>query len=442
MTVPSTGSPAAAGAPYTGVAPAGRRPFDLLLLTDRVAVTAWFFMVAVSAVPFFYNIPLLSALRYVVAGYFTLGIFLYPSKTFPAAARGWIIFVLPVMCVISSIWSPYPTDAIRKGILLGMTGIISIYFAARITPRTIFYGFFAAEFVCMVLSYIYPYESEGGLIGVFNQKNVLAMNMFFLYATGLTLALDSKMGIVWRAIAALSIPLAFVLILLSQSATTIVLAAGCTVGLLVQALVWQPASRVRHVRSFLVLLGAMLLSVLALLVFGILQFNAETGILDLLGKDSTLTGRTYLWEQARQLMKDHPLTGVGADSFWHPERGQADAITKYFYYKEFTKFSFHNSYYENGVQLGYPGFYATIALAAWGLFCTTRTWVQKQDLFNMTFLILVVLVIIRSNTEIDLAMEFGTLILVQTAAIRRNEPTATLMRPAAPVAPAPPDRSR
>jgi O-antigen ligase len=123
-------------------------------------------------------------------------------------------------------------------------------------------------------------------------------------------------------------------------------------------------------------------------------------------------------------MADHPLTGVGANGFWHPERGQADSITKYFYYDTFVVFNFHNSYFENGVQLGFPGMYVTILLAVWGLFYGVRTWIQKQDLFNMTFLILAVLVVIRSNTEADLAVEFGTIILVQVAGMRRNEKPA------------------
>jgi exopolysaccharide production protein ExoQ len=436
MSIPPTGTPAAPAPPYVAAAPMAHGRFDFFQLADRAAATAWFFVLAVAGSPMFFNSPIITLVRYLVAGYFTVGLFLFPSKLLPTAMKGWVAFILPVMCVISSLWAPYPSDAIRKGILLGMTGIVAVYFAGRITPRTFFYSYFAAEFVCMVMSYIF-FKTDGGLvIGIFNQKNVIAVNMFFLFTSGLTLALDSVMPLRWRAVGALSIPLAFALIVLSRSATTIALSAACAGCLLVQAFVWRPASQVRHMRSFLVLLGAILVSVVILLAFGIFAIDAESGVLSLLGKDSSLTGRTYLWDQARQIMHDHPLTGVGANGFWHPERGQADSITKYFFYKTFVPFNFHNSYFENGVQLGFPGMYATILLAAWGLFNATRTWIQKQDLFNMTFLILAVLIVIRSNTEIDLAVEFGTVIPLLVAGMRSNEKPARAAQPAAAAPPA------
>ncbi|MEP7210055.1 MAG: O-antigen ligase family protein, partial [Alphaproteobacteria bacterium] len=389
----------------------------------------WFFVLAVSAAPQFNGMSLITLLRYAVAGYFTLGLFLYPSKLLPTAARGWVAFLLPVMCIVSSLWAPYPSDAIHKGVLLAMTAVVAIYIAGKMTPRTFFYGYFTAEFACMVLSYLHPVYDGSVLVGIFNQKNMLAMNMFFLYATGFTLALDTAVSLRWRAIGALAMPLAFVLILLSKSATTIAMAGGCTAVLMVQAFVWQPASRVRHVRSFLILLGAMLLAVLLLLVFGIFAIDPKSGLLNLLGKDSTLTGRTWLWDQARGIMKEHPLLGIGASGFWHPERGQADSITKMFFYPTYVPFNFHNSYLENGVQLGYPGMYVSILLSAWGLFNGVLTWIRKQDLFNMVFLILCALVVIRSNTEIDLAVEFGTVIMVQVAGMRRNEKPTPAAQP-------------
>jgi exopolysaccharide production protein ExoQ len=442
MTTSSTGTPPASGPPFAGFAPSRPRRFGLVQLADSVAASSWFFVVAVAGMPAFAGMTIITLVRYALAGYFLLGLFLYPSRLLPVAARGWPVFLLPVMCIISSLWAPYQSDAIRKGILLGMTGIVSIYYAGKISPRTFFYGYFAAEFVCMVLSYLNPVYDGADMIGAFNQKNVLAMNMFFLYATGLTLALDTGMALRWRALGALAMPLALVLIVLSRSATTMAMTAVCTAGLFVQAFIWQPASRVRHVRSFLILLGAMLVSVVGLLVFGILALDAESGVLSLLGKDSTLTGRTYLWDQARQIMHDHPLTGVGANGFWHPERGQADSITKYFHYDTFVPFNFHNSYFENGVQLGYPGMYATIVLACWGLFYAARTWIQKQDLFNMTFLMLAGLIVVRSNTEIDLAIEFSTVILLQVAGMRRNEKTPAVTQPVIAARPEPQGRER
>ena len=46
---------------------------------------------------------------------------------------------------------------------------------------------------------------------------------------------------------------------------------------------------------------------IATVLFGFMQFNAESSLLGALGKDSTLTGRTFLWT--------HPPPGMGLTKF-------------------------------------------------------------------------------------------------------------------------------
>jgi exopolysaccharide production protein ExoQ len=175
-------------------------------------------------------------------------------------------------------------------------------------------------------------------------------------------------------------------------------------------------------RTLLAIALALLALLASLLLFGLFQFDAMDAVLKAFGKDSTLTGRTFLWAIAERTMAEHPWTGVGANGFWRPELGAANEITRFFYYDQFVKFSFHNSYYENGVQLGYPGYYATMFMAAWALFQTARTWLRNQTLLNAAFLILAVMVIIRANAEPDLGIEFGgTLVLLLIGALRKED---------------------
>jgi exopolysaccharide production protein ExoQ len=164
-------------------------------------------------------------------------------------------------------------------------------------------------------------------------------------------------------------------------------------------------------------------SLAVLLLFGLLQLDAMDTVLKAFGKDSTLTGRTWLWEIAERTMNEHPMTGVGADGFWRQESGLANQITTFFFYETYTKFSFHNSYLENGVQLGYPGYYATYFLVAWGLFNIVRTWIRNQTLLNAAMMILAITVVIRSNAEIDFALELApTAILFFIGAMRIERP--------------------
>jgi exopolysaccharide production protein ExoQ len=209
------------------------------------------------------------------------------------------------------------------------------------------------------------------------------------------------------------------MIFMAHSATTLLMVGASAVAFVGHQFLWEPASKIRHARTFLVFAMATLGAMAILLLFGLLQLDAMDTVLKAFGKDSTLTGRTWLWQIAERQMAEHPLTGVGAAGFWRSESGLANEITTFFFYATYVKFSFHNSYLENGVQLGYPGYYATFFLAGWGFYNIVRTWIRNQTLMNAAMMILAITVLIRSNAEIDFALELaGTAILFFIGAMR------------------------
>jgi len=347
---------------------------------------------------------------------------LFYRHTLPAYLRGWPTLILPVLCIVSALWAPSAGEAFRKGLQLGLTGAVAIYAASRLSARQIIAIYYLGETLGAVLSVIHPNVDDGNWTGVFGQKNFLAVHMFILYATGFVIMLDRGANRWLRWSTACFVPLAATLIILTHSATTLLLVIGATGAFLVHAFLWQPAIRVKHLRSFIVMALLAIGAVACLILFGLFQFDAVDSLLDALGKDSTLTGRTFIWDWGHRIMHEHPLTGVGANGFWRPEVGVASQITTYFFYEEYVKFSFHNSYLENGVQFGYPGYYATYFLAAWGLWNTFRTWMKNQTLLNAAFLVLCVMVLIRSNAETDLAAEFGgTAVLFFIGATRKEK---------------------
>ena len=406
--------------------------------TDPLALLVW---VLVTTVPNDWAAPI----RYLCVAYFAGGLVLFARQTLPTYLRAWPTLIIPVMCVISAIWAPSANDAIRKGVFMGLTGAIAIYAASRLNVRQIVAIYFLGETVGALLSIVNPNLANGSWTGVFGQKNFLAVHMFILYTTGLAILLD-KQSLIWlRAMALFFIPLAMTLIFLSKSATTLMLLIGATGALAGHKFLWQPAIRIPHMRT-LIIITMVLLGVLAgLMLFGLFQFDATDTMLKALGKDSTLTGRTFIWDMGHRVMNEHPLTGVGADGFWRPERGIANQITTFFFYEHFVKFSFHNSYIENGVQLGYPGYYATYFLAGWGLWNCFWTWGRNQTLLNAAFLILAIMVLIRSNAEIDLGAELaGTAILFFIGAARKEDLRKPVHAPVVqpPAAPVPVRRSR
>ncbi len=361
-------------------------------------------------------------LRYLAAAYFVGSMIMFARQTMPSVARAWPTLLIPLFCIVSALWAPSASDAVRKGLLFGLTSIVAIYAATRVSGRGILLVFMGVQTIAALMSLRSPQIVDGAWTGIFGQKNFLAMNMFILYVAALAVLLD-KGSWRWFRLAALGIaPMALTLVVLAKSGTTTVMVIGATTALLGHALLWQPAGRIRHMRFLLVLIGAVLVTLLALVLFGFMQFDAQTSVLNALGKDATLTGRTYLWETAQREMAENPWLGRGADGFWRSEYGAANTIIKYFHYDHYVKFSFHNSYLENGVAFGYPGYWATVFLAAWALWRPAINWLKRQNTINAAFLILAAMVIVRSTTEIDLALEFSaTATLLFMGAVRRDK---------------------
>jgi exopolysaccharide production protein ExoQ len=425
-------------APHDAVAmpyalPMPGRSQSLLRYVSRADVLVFVMWVSSTTLTMFtWTAPL----RYLAAAYVVGAMFLFARQTMPAVARAWPTLIIPVMCVISALWAPSAEDALRKGALFTLLATVAIYTATRFSGRQILAVFLLVEVVAAVLSLLKPTIIGGAWTGIFGQKNFLAMHMFILFASACAISLDKGSNRWIRLIALPMVPTAAVLILLARSGTTSILLVGCAAALIAHALLWTPASRVRHMRMLLLLGVSVIILSCVFIVFAMMQFDAMAYLLNLLGKDSTLTGRTYLWETAERVMRERPLTGVGADGFWRKELGTANSITQYFHFTTYTKFSFHNSYLENGVAFGYPGYWATVFIACWAIWSTGMNWLRNQTIINAAFLALAVMIIIRSTAETDLAAELGgTAFVLFVGAVRREAPAR---RPASATPPAPP----
>jgi len=366
----------------------------------------------------------MQSLRYLAAAYFVRSMIMFARQTMPSVSRAWPTLLIPLFCIASALWAPSASDAIHKGLLFALTSIVAIYAATRVSGRNILLIFMGVETIAALMTLRSPQIVDGAWTGIFGQKHFLAMNMFILYVSALAVALDKGSWRWFRLTALLVAPIVLALVVFAKLGTTTIMVIGATAALLGHAFLWQPASRVRHMRFLLVLTGAVFAIILALVLFGFMQFDAQASVLNALGKDSTLTGSTYLWQTAQREMADNPWLGRGADGFWRSEYGAANTILEFFHYDHYVKYSFHNSYLENGVAFGYPGYWATVFLAAWALWRPGVNWLKNQNTVNAAFLILAAMIIIRSTTEIDLALEFSaTAALLVMGAVRRDKAT-------------------
>lgn len=415
MTTSAPGATPAATPRFTH--PAWGRAHSLLSHFSQLDLAMLAIWLMSTAIPWGWTQPL----RYIAAAYFVACFILFSRQTMPTLARSWPLFILPVLCVISALWAPVPSDAIRKGILMALTAIPAIYIATRLSGRQTLAVVVATLSVPALMSIASPNVIGGAWNGIFGQKNFLAGTMLLLHIGAMGIAFDRGSNRLLRLGAFGMMLAAMLLIVMAKSATIIMLMGVSTLALTGHYLFWVPARKVRHMRS-LILISLITLSLaLGLIVFGLLQFDFMDSVLQAFGKDSTLTGRTYLWGIAERIMAERPLTGMGADGFWRAERGAAVSITEFFFHERYVAFSFHNSYIENGVSFGYPGYWATIFLAWWALWRTGMNWLRNQNAINAAFLLMAITTIIRTNAEIDLALEFmSTAFLLFIGASRKE----------------------
>ena len=111
--------------------------------------------------------------------------------------------------------------------------------------------------------------------------------------------------------------------------------------------------RKRFARGNFWVLGAVLLTLLVGDCFLIISsfFNPLEAISGVLGRDSTLTGRTDIWNALLQ-SNINPIIGAGYGSFWQPERGESVSKSLGFL---FSLKEAHNGYLEVYLNSGFVG---------------------------------------------------------------------------------------
>jgi O-antigen ligase len=250
-----------------------------------------------------------------------LGSMLWRART--VAAVGEVLKQTPALAVLlllalaSTAWSVDPSDTLARSLMLSSTCFVSLCLGVHYELEhllTLIIGTVALLAVATVASVLLSpgtavqADMSGAWRGVFEHKNILGRSMLIgLLAVVLKLR-AGELGRPSRFGLALIVPLVVALILLSRSATAWVLAAS-VVGL---ALYLPRVLGATTRRDHVVAIGGAVLVVLG----GVVAISDPAGTLQLLGKDTTLTGRLLLWEIARPYVVERPWLGYGYGVFW------------------------------------------------------------------------------------------------------------------------------
>ena len=276
----------------------------------------------------------------------------------------WPLFLIPVFAFISVAWSQYPEFSLNASIQFFLTTAIAIWAGSLVTPRTFMSALLTALTIINIAGLVLDggasFQGETPLIGVFDSKNQEAFYALMQLLAALTIIIDRSQARITRLIALMAILLAPVCLLLAQSTGALVFGTPA----ILLCLLLPVLARLPMVARASIVAVALVVVVSTVIAIGAFvdDFSA---VLDLLGKDSTLTGRAYVWQRAREFIEQAPLLGVGYQAFWRVGNPPAEDLWAAALEESGAGFNFHNTYLHTTVELGYIGLALLVITLVW-----------------------------------------------------------------------------
>ncbi len=267
------------------------------------------------------------------------------------------VILYMVIILSSAIWSVHPDLTIRRGcayvLTIGVAGFVAARFTTEQALRVLARSFEICAVSSVLFIVLHPEigimhageygapELEGNWCGIYPHKNVFGFAMAVAVLVQLLLiALSNKRSVIAYA----WIIFYFVLVVLSKSATALIISASYLFAFTIYV-VWT--------RNKLIGYNVLLLAVSAAALLFLASFWDAELFLGLIGKDPTLTGRTDIWSAVIEVIYEKPVLGWGYRAMWVP----TDLVTMWIDKKagDWGVPSAHNSFLEITLELGVLG---------------------------------------------------------------------------------------
>jgi exopolysaccharide production protein ExoQ len=315
------------------------------------------------------------------------------------------LLALPAFALFSVVWSLYPKESLRHSIELGITVMAGLLLSSGRNQTAVLRGI-----ACAYAIYVVHALVAGGTVivgvgmggdafsGLTESKNLEAdiASCGVVVTTIVVIMALQRRSWVWAlgGLAAIAVELysAFA----ARSAGAVL---GLGMALIAFAVVIPLIYAGKTVRAWLTSMVVILLPVAAAsyqtLSQAMIQFGATV-----FDKDPTLTGRTYLWYRAADLIKDHPVFGRGYDAFWVQGNTDAEGLWSFFGIADRSGFTFHNTYVQTLVELGWVGLTVAIITVLVGVVFLVRRFIQKPNLPLVFWIGILVYELVRTPIEV------------------------------------------
>jgi exopolysaccharide production protein ExoQ len=269
--------------------------------------------------------------------------------------------------------------------------------------------------------------------GLSASKNLLAdiASTGALVAITVLVAALHRRSFLWAGIAVATAALDVYLVVAARSAGAVM---GLALGVLALSLLLVLRMSGTGVRGFLTALLALMVGAMALSYRWLTSavIDAGTAMFD---KDPTLTGRTYLWYRAGDLISEKPLLGRGYSAFWIQGNTDAEGLWRYAGIAERGGFTFHNIAVEVLVHLGWVGLVLFACTLLIGILALIWTFVVRPNLTLCFWVSILLYEVVRMPIEsVGMApFHFSTVLIFGAlgaafAGARRTEPSVVAVQ--------------
>ncbi|MHB0950898.1 MAG: O-antigen ligase family protein [Allorhizobium sp.] len=333
------------------------------------------------------------------------------------ARYSWI-FAFAVFACLSVFWSAAPSHTARTAVQYLSHVVCALIAMRTIDVRTLARGSVIGTGLVLVYSLLFgvyhldPLDGSYSFVGAFASKNQLgfyaSLGVYFALAAVFLLG-ERRHWLVLSGGVAL---LAAYALMASQSATSVL----TTVAVVAVVLAVRVLQALRPASRRNLFLAGVILAIAG--TFAFLNAGGADLILGAFGKDSTLTGRTYLWQQGLEAARENPFFGIGYQAYWVQGFPEAERLWEEFFIASRTGFHFHNTFIETVVETGLVG----LALLCLVLVATLfghlgRVLTRSVDPVSAVLFGVAVLLGLRAFVEIDILTPYhvGTFLLYFSA---------------------------
>nr|WP_282438764.1 O-antigen ligase [Brevundimonas sp. EYE_349] len=360
---------------------------------------------------------------------------------FDKAIRAWpawlMVGALVALAYVSQYWSIDPEVTDRRVIAMAINSAFAVYlgavFRGAALPRVLMHTCLVMAVGSLIMVFAYPkvgvhqFDNAGLWRGLWYEKNQMGLVMVVgSVSAAACLAADQIAANgrkPWAAL--LTLALTTLLVLATQSKTSLLclmIGVGMVGGWWVLK---QGGAAVTIVSLWAAVVG--------IVGGGWAWHVASASILQALGKDPSLTGRTLIWEALMRKVAERPWTGYGFSAFWGVDSVPAREIR---IQTQWPVPSAHNGWIDLLVQLGWPGAIAVgalIVIAVVMILARTNGLGAREGYWSVGYLSVFIALSLSESVLLNHAsLPWSLMLAILTRAVTFDPPPvrAPLARPA------------